>query len=340
MPTMKLRLEPSDESLHPLESASNFNESMYFNVYDPHERVGGFFRLGNRANEGYAEMTTCIYLPDGRIGFMFARPEISDNDAFDAGGMRFEVIEPFEELRVSYTGKVVLLDEPLQMANPRQAFTENPWVDCAADIGYRGLVPAFGGEPVNDDGTPLTEDLSGGFARGHYEQHVGARGVIRVGDLEWEVDGYGLRDHSWGPRFWQAPWYYRWLTMNFGDDAGFVVSVITARDGSERVGGVAFEDGKYRHLDQATIETDWVGDDKYHEQMRIVARSGDRTYKITGSVLSMIPLRNRRATPEGEQLVTRISEGMTEWTWDGRSGYGLSEYLDQIVDGAPVGATT
>ena len=73
--------------------------------------------------------------------------------------------------------------------------------------------------------------------------------------------------------------------------------------------------------------------------MRIVAKSGDRTYEITGSVLSMIPLRNRRATPEGEQLVTRISEGMTEWKWDGRSGYGLSEYLDQIVDGAPVGAT-
>ena len=90
--------------------------------------------------------------------------------------------------------------------------------------------------------------------------------MIRVGDEEWEVDGYGLRDHSWGPRFWQAPWYYRWLTMNFGDDAGFVVSVITARDGSERVGGVAFEDGKYHHLDQATIETDWVGDDKYHER--------------------------------------------------------------------------
>ena len=102
---MKLRLEPSDEYLHPLESASNFNESMYFNVYDPHERVGGFFRLGNRANEGYAEMTTCIYLPDGRVGFMFARPEIADNDAFDAGGMRFEVIAPFEELRVSYTAR-------------------------------------------------------------------------------------------------------------------------------------------------------------------------------------------------------------------------------------------
>ena len=49
--------------------------------------------------------------------------------------------------------------------------------------------------------------------------------------------------------------------------------------------------------------------------------------------MSLIPLRNRR-----EEMITRISEGMTEWTLeDGRVGYGLSEYLDQIIDGKPVG---
>jgi hypothetical protein len=335
---MKLRLEPSDEHMHPLEAASNFNESMYFNVYDPAERVGGFLRLGNRANEGYAEMTTCIYLPDGRVGFMFGRPEIADNDAFDAGGMKFEVVEPFVSLRTSYEGKVALLDEPLQMANPRKAFTENPWVDCSVTLDYRGIAPMWGGEPVNDDGTPLSEDPSEGFARGHYEQHVGTRGAIRVGDEEWSVDGSGLRDHSWGPRFWQAPWWYRWLTMNFGDDAGFVISIVTARDGSQRIGGVALEDGEYRHIDRAEISTEWTGDESYHQKLRAVAHAGDRSYEITGSVLNLIPLRNRRTSPEGEQLVTRISEGMTEWSWNGRTGYGLSEYLDQMIDGKPVGA--
>src|SRR5262249_42836777 len=60
MTPMKLRLEPSDEYMHPLESASNFNESMYFNFFDPRDRIGGWVRLGNRANEGYAEMTSCI----------------------------------------------------------------------------------------------------------------------------------------------------------------------------------------------------------------------------------------------------------------------------------------
>ncbi|MGH9030681.1 MAG: DUF7064 domain-containing protein [Acidimicrobiia bacterium] len=334
---MKLRLEPVDEYMHALEAATNFNESMYFNVFDPSERVGGFLRLGNRANEGYAEMTTCIYLPDGRVAFMFSRPEISDNDAFDSGGMRFEVIEPFAELRVSYEGKVALLDEPLQMANPRKAFTENPWVDAEVALAYRGVSPMWGGEPVNDDGSPITENAEEGFARGHYEQHIGGRGVIRVGDEEWAVDGYGLRDHSWGPRFWQSPWWYRWLTMNFGEDAGFVISIVTARDGSQRIGGVALEGGQYRNIDGATVETEWEGADAYHRTIRAKAHTADRDYEIEGSVLNLIPLRNRRTTPDGEQLVTRISEGMTEWRWDGRTGYGLSEYLDQIVDGKPAG---
>ena len=58
--------------------------------------MGGWFRLGNRVNENYAEMTCCIYLPDGRVGFMYQKPEIQTNDVFDAGGMRFEVVEPFK----------------------------------------------------------------------------------------------------------------------------------------------------------------------------------------------------------------------------------------------------
>ena len=83
---IKIRLEPQDEYMHPVEEAENFNESMYFNIFDARDApFGGWFRIGNRPNEGYAEMTCCIYLSDGNVGFMFSRPNISNNDAFDAG---------------------------------------------------------------------------------------------------------------------------------------------------------------------------------------------------------------------------------------------------------------
>ena len=92
------------------------------------------------------------------------------------------------------------------MADPRTAFTENPWTDCAVELDYRGIVADArrrAGERRRL--TDRRSDPGAGFARGHYEQHVGGAGVIRVGDEEWAVDGFGLRDHSWGPRFWQAP---------------------------------------------------------------------------------------------------------------------------------------
>lgn len=333
---MKLRLDPADELMHELESASNFNESMYFNVYDATQRVGGFLRLGNRPNEGRAEMTTCLYLPDGRVAFMFDRPAISDNDAFDAGGMRFEVVTPFEELTASYEGKVVVLDDPLQMADPRTAFRSNPWTTCRAELTFRGISPMYGGEPVNDDGTPIPESGEG-FARGHYEQHTAGTGTIEVGDDRWEVDGLGLRDHSWGPRFWQSPWWYRWLTANLGPDFGFVVSIVTGRDGKQKIGGMVLRDGAYEHITAATVETDWTGTDHYHSRIRATATTAVDTYEIEGTVLNLVPLRNRRTGPDGEELLTRISEGLTEWRCRDLTGHGLSEYLDQIVDGRPVG---
>jgi hypothetical protein len=333
---VRLRLDPSDEYMHPLEEASNFNESMYFNLVDGARGVGGFFRLGNRANEGRAEMTTCVYLPDGRVAFMFDRPAIEGNDAFDAGGMRFEVVEPFRELTASYEGQVVLLDDPLAMADPRTAFRENPWTECRAELTFRGISPVYGGEPVNDDGSPIPESGEG-FARGHYEQHTAGTGTITVGDDTWNVDGLGLRDHSWGPRHWQSPWWYRWLTANLGPDFGFVVTIVAGRDGSRRMGGMVLRDGAYEHVTDAAIETVWVGDDLYHQGIRATATTSERTYEIEGTVTNLVPLRNRRTTPEGEELLTRISEGLTEWRCEGRTGHGLSEYLDQIVDGRPVG---
>jgi arsenate reductase-like glutaredoxin family protein len=47
---------------------------------------------------------------------MYKRPEITHNDAFDAGGTRFDVVTPFEELRTSYEGKLAILTDPLLMA--------------------------------------------------------------------------------------------------------------------------------------------------------------------------------------------------------------------------------
>lgn len=87
--------------MHENTGESNFGERMYFNFYNRAAKLGGFSRIGNHANEGYAEMTLAVYLPDGTAMFNYMRPPMADNSAFNAGPMRFEVIEPFKHLRVT-----------------------------------------------------------------------------------------------------------------------------------------------------------------------------------------------------------------------------------------------
>jgi hypothetical protein len=236
-------------------------------------------------------------------------------------------------LRVEYEGPVILLDDPMVLVDPGAAFRSSPTGTCQVDLHYRGLSAMVGGEPDQPAERPGEE-----FARGHYEQLVGATGSVRVDDSTYAVDGFGLRDHSWGPRYWQAPWYYRWCTANFGPDLGFMGSRIARRDGAGIRGGFVWQDGTVHHCDDFRIRTTWNGTERVHGALEAELASGDRRWKVQGTVLQLVPLRNRRTDPQGAELVTRISEGFTRWTLDdGTTGYGLSEYLDQIVDGAPVG---
>src|SRR5690606_9980537 len=171
-----LRLVPEDDYMHPLESAPNFNESMYFNVFDRANRLGGWFRIANRPNEGRGEMSCCVYLPDGRIGFMFARPERRDNDALDGGGMRVTVLEPHKRLHLGYAGKLCVMTNPQDMADPGRAFKTNPIVEAEIELDFQGVSPMFGGEPVYADGRPIEQNAEESFARGHTEQHTRGRG--------------------------------------------------------------------------------------------------------------------------------------------------------------------
>jgi hypothetical protein len=322
----------ADDLMHENTGEENYNESAYYNFYDPAQRLGGFVRIGNRPNEGYAEMTLCLYLPDGSAGFMFGRPRIPDNARFDAGGMRFEVRTPMREHAIRYDGTACLLERPLELLDPRAAFTGNPHVPARVELDYRALSPAHGGELREErDGrwVSVRRESSGQeFARGHLEQHGHATGRVVVGDRSWNVDGYGLRDRSWGPRYWQAPQYYRWLTMNFGKDAGIAAALTVQRDGSQVQGGYIYGAGQpSRPIARVEVSSDHAGAEQLHWGLRarLHPADGGAPEEVTGRVLSMVPLRNRR-----NGVTTRIAEGLTEWHWSGRVGYGWSEFLDHV----------
>lgn len=335
---VKMRRNREDDYMHQPEDATNFNESRYYNWFDSGPGMGGWVRMGNRVNEGHAELTVCLYLPDGRIGFMYKRPRITTNEAHHAGGLRFEVLEPYARHRVTYEGQVCVLDNPREMADPKAAFHNNPHLDCHLKLDLTAAGAAWGGEPVWEEGEERPQlDPEKMFARGHTEQHMAVTGQVAVGDESWKIGrGLGLRDHSWGPRYWQNIWWYRWLTVNLGPDLGLACTIAGTEDGQRNVNGFLYDTRRHGTNDWVRIrdaklisdyDSEW-----FPNKNRVVVTTDDHVYEIEGDVWSNIPLRNRR-----EGMVTRITEGMTRWRCEGLEGAGLSEYLDQIVDGTPVG---
>ena len=315
MVTIVGNVKPEDDYTHTLGPEENFNESVYFNFFDREQRLGGFIRMGNRANEGHAEMTVIVYQPDGSALFNYKRPQITTNDGWDAGGAKVEVLVPGEKIRTTYEGSVVYLKDPREMRDPSTAFKENPHRRLKLDLIHDGVGAIYG---------HVADESSGNdFARPHYEQHMRVSGTIQLDDEPpMTLTGHGLRDHSWGPRYWQSTPSYRWITGNFGDDLGMVISVV-----GDRVGGV-FQKGKDEivQIVDAKVDTEYEGNTNYHRGLRATVKlANGEEHVVDGDVQGFIPLRNRRAG-----MFTHIGEGMTEYRLDGkRVGYGLSEYLDQ-----------
>jgi hypothetical protein len=330
-----MRLDPRDEYPHAPDDAVNFNESVYVNAFDSALRMGGWMRLGNRVNEGRAELSVCLYLPDGRVACQFGRPEIVTNDAFDAGGLRYTVSDPFRRLEIRYEGELLLLDDPSALRDPAAALATAPRVPGLVQWELRGVSPAHGGEPTSAEAAADT--LYGpDFSRGHFNQHVAASGSIRVGDEHWEIDGLGWRDHSWGPRYWQAIWAYRLFLGNLGEDRGFMLLKNLDETGASRRLGVLLVDGAYEEVLDLDVITEWS---PLRDPLgaTISVRTARRQEVIRSRVLTLAPLRNRRKV-DGQILVSRVAEGFTEYCWGERVGYGMTEYIERLgEDGEPVG---
>jgi len=320
-------LEPHDEFPHPPDGSPIFNESVYVNGFDPQLGLGGWMRLGNRVGEGYAELSVCFYLPDGKIACQFQRPPIIDNTRFSAGGLDIAVREPFKRLEVSYRGKVMLVEDPQALNDPGELFKTAP--RARADINWDVVAASelHGGRPVSDDQQTM---YGRDFSLNHFNQHVSTKGHVKFGEREWEFSGHGWRDHSWGPRTWQAIHSYRLFLANFGDGCGFMLLRITGATGVSRRVGVLMIDGRYEDVVDLDVTTRW-NMPQTPGAASIGVRTAHRTALIEAEMLNVAPLRNRRPAND-KMLASRIWEGFTRFTWDGRQGLGMSEYIERLDD--------
>lgn len=322
------RLDGQDEYPHAPEQTETFNESVYANAFDSQQKVGGWMRLGNRVNEGYAELSVCLYLPDGRIACQFRRPKISRNDAFNAGGLSYQIEEPFKRLAMNYDGEVMLVDHPDQLRDPETGLKKVPRLPARVRWQLEGVSPMHGGRPVRDDQQTM---YGRDFSLNHFNQHMRVQGELSVGDQTWKLQAHGWRDHSWGPRIWQVIYSYRLFMCNFGDGYGLMLLRIADKTGRSRRLGVLMVDHDYQEVVDLDVTTRWSAE-RDPQSAAIAVRTAQGTAEIYAEIQSLAPLRNRRQAG-ADVLISRIWEGATLFTWGKRTGYGMTEYIERLDTG-------
>ncbi len=92
-------------------------------------------------------------------------------------------------------------------------------------------------------------------------------GTVAVDGVEMQIDGLGLRDHSWGPRYWQAIYSYRWLTINFAPDYRMMVSTVSQDAEHRTQGGVVVRGDKMERIVGVDIDTEFEDNGLFHKDL-------------------------------------------------------------------------
>lgn len=330
---MGYRLIDSDEYAHPAGAQVNWNESRYIDFWDAHQRIGGWLRIGNRPNAGYAEMSACINLPDGRAAFMFNRPKIAAN-TLTSGDQSWEIISPWEATRVVYRGEVMILDDAWILTAPKLAYQSAPRAEAQIELvaRARGLDSVIG-----HDQDQIGLIFLPGQADFHYQHLISTEGTIEIGDRSWRIAGRGGKDHSWGPRNWHAKRYLRWLIASVDDDHGFMLTRAVGPTKQTRSGFV-WDHGEFHIVDDFDMENQYAGAPHYELlKTDVLIKSGERRWAATGTPRSWLPLRHVQSNENGEAATLRIVKSPTDWSIDGRDGAGMCEWHDLMAGAKPVG---
>ena len=323
-----------DEFQHPVGPEDQWNESYYFNLYDPVAHIGGFSRIGIRPNEGTIDGALLLFLPDGALAVTRqVREQTENTDDVEVGGIRYERLEPLKTWRVTWAGTAAVLPRPEEMVNP-----EGPsgieFRELAVDLTFECLSRPVSGREA-EEVSEATQALGVDLVLGHFEQAGRWTGSITLDGTEHPFSGHGNRDKSWGVRDWQGPSHWRWFSANFGDDLALGAVRIGFGDKEIQSGWLWRADADPVRFTEVVVTTELAPDGL--TQVRSVLDLRDEqggAHHLEGELLNVAPLPQAK-----DGRLTLINEGLARWTYGDHVGYGISEYLHQLdAEGAPVAA--
>ena len=318
-----------------------YNDSHYFNFFDHDQGIGAFTRIGKLANRNASIGLFFIYLREGQA-FILAQSEHIPRDLADlrSGPIRYEIIKPLEELRIVSHAKFLRLENPRDWIDPVglcQRVKDDDFVDVDVDITFKGWGQVHNSKKLYARGLArrmIEKDFGlkdlmqmRKFASEHYEQAGSYTGTIRIGDRTIELgNATGHRDHSWGARDMTAAKSWTWLTVQF--EEGMAVNVASFRAGKlDMMGGHIYRNGRNRALREIKLETEFEDDGLTQKSLRFsVEDTGGFRMDVEGRVVNPIPI----VVADDDKIRSFAFEAMTEYTWQGRKAYGISEYVHRI----------
>jgi len=333
-------LDASHDFAHPVEGDTAWSESYYFNAYCPVADAGLFTRIGVRPNEGTMDVGLSVWLPDNQFAHVIAVKEqknMVDVD-LDVGGISYARVEPLTRWRLTADVDAQARDLANASATPRPTH-------LALDVTFDALTPAVGvdgqgREAERHERSGASAATSASVGKGHLEQAGRWTGWIEADGVRHDlVDARGNRDKSWGPRRWGGPKMWRWFSINIGgsdaavDPGVHFGGIRIGTDAGDLHRGWVWKDGAHTSIREWKVTSDVADDGVTHTATRVHATDKlGRVHELDADVLRVSP------GPAGIRPdATIVNEGLARWTYEGRTGYGISEYLHQLdSDARPV----
>ena len=279
-----------------------WNESYYFNLHDHSSGVTAFMRIGSKPNKN--EKSVFLFVIEGGRVLGIRNATACDDDRRSCSGLRFDE-GPDGVWRISYEGP--LFDVRSKEPAPIPSSLDLRWKPVNPVMDYHDCVDAEGAA------------MSAQTASEHFEQFGTVDGRISIGGSSCDVDATGERDKSEGVRDWGAPKMWMWLNSVYGKDLGFNATKLCTEAGDVDAGyvGTAESNDPVVGIDVDVTYGDGIPSG-YRMTMR--GKSG-KEYSVEAKIIghATLPMQG-----SNEMLLV---ETVSETVMDGRTGYGIAEFL-------------
>jgi hypothetical protein len=301
-----------------VESDGAWSESYYFNCYDPDGDVGLYTRIGIRPNEGTIDVALAVWAPDGvvdKVKHVGEQRTMIDTD-IATGGVRYEMLEAGKRWRLS-------------------ADTTSERGPVTLDVTFEARMPMLGTDGQHRAASEAaTESTRRSIGKGHLEQAGVWSGWIEAGGRRTTLGpaARGNRDKSWGPRRWGGPKMWRWFSINIDDDTHFG-GILIGTDSGELHRGWVWRDGRAVSIANWDVLSELEDDGITHRATHVVATDKAGAQHVLDAEILRIEPGSAGVAPN----TTLLNEGIARWTYEGRTGTGISEYLHQLdADARPI----